>query len=92
MKEEKFRKIISATTVAGVLLAVILVLVIVYQLISISVLKNKKQDLEEQIDYYNTVIDQTEDEIVKNSAYWYIEQKAREYGMMYEDDKKFEEN
>ena len=90
MKEEKLKKIVTASTVVGVLFAIILVSVIIFQLISLTVLKNKKAKLENQIEYYNTIIDETQDEIEKNSAYWYIEQKAREYGMIYEDDEKFE--
>lgn len=90
MKEEKLKKIVTAITATGVLLAVILVSVIIYQLISLSLLKNKKDELTERMEYYNTVIETTQNEIEKNSAYWYIEQKAREYGMIYENDKKFE--
>ena len=90
VREEKLKKIVTAATAAGVLLAVILVSVIIYQLVSITLLKNKKEELEKQVDYYNQVIEETESEIDKNSAYWYIEQKAREYGMIYEDDEKFE--
>jgi cell division protein FtsL len=90
VKEEKLKKIVTAITATGVLLAVILVSVIIYQLISLSLLKNKKDELTERMEYYNTVIETTQNEIEKNSAYWYIEQKAREYGMIYENDKKFE--
>ena len=90
MKEEKLKKIVTASTVAGVLLAIILVSVIVYQLISLTLLKNRKNELINQIQQYDTTINTTQDEIEKNSAYWYIEQKAREYGMIYEDDEKFE--
>jgi len=90
VKEEKLKKIVTASTVAGVLLAIILVSVIVYQLISLTLLKNRKNELINQIQQYDTTINTTQDEIEKNSAYWYIEQKAREYGMIYEDDEKFE--
>jgi cell division protein FtsL len=91
VKEEKLKKIVTASTVVGVLLAVLLVSVIIYQLISLTLLKNKKDELKNQIEQYKTVIEQTQDEIEKNSAYWYIEQKAREYGMIYENDEKFED-
>lgn len=90
MGEEKLKKIVSAATVAAVLLAVILCLIILYQMITISAYKRKKQRLIAEIESLRVKIEQTEDEIERNSTILYLEQRAREYGFIYSDDKVYQ--
>lgn len=89
MKEEKLKRLITAFTVTGVLFVVMLISVIVYQLVNLTLLKNKKDKLESEIQQLETKIEDTKEQIEINSSYWYIEQKAREYGFVYEDDIEF---
>lgn len=90
MGEEKLKKIVSAATVAAVLLFVILTFVLIYQMINISAYKRKKQRLIAEIESLRIKIEQTEDEIERNSTILYLEQRAREYGFIYSNDKVYD--
>ena len=49
MSEEKRNKIIAAVTVNAIILIFIIVAVIIYQLVTISALNNRKKDLNEEL-------------------------------------------
>ena len=78
-----------SATVAAVLLAVILVVVMCYQLVSMSVLKNKRARLKREIAELQQIVQSTESEIERWEALEWIEKKARELGMYYDGDKEF---
>ena len=64
----------------------VLVMVMIYQLISISVKRNKINELEARIAEYNRLIESGEDTIkVRSEARW-IEREARELGYIFKDD------
>ena len=61
-------------------------MVMIYQLISISVKRNKINELEARIAEYNRLIESGEDTIkVRSEARW-IEREARELGYIFKDD------
>ena len=86
MTEEKTKRLIVAGTVGAVLLAVILLMVMVYQLICIGVEKGRIQELEAKIAEYNRLIESGEETIEVRNLKWWIEREARELGYVYKDD------
>ena len=89
MTESKQNKLIMSTTVTAVLLAVILLVVMCYQLISMSVLKKKRARLKSEIEALQKIVQETTDEVEKWEPLEWIEKKARELGMYYDGDKEF---
>lgn len=89
MKEEKLKRLITAAVATAVVLLILLICIMSYQLISIAGANSKKKKLERQIDELQQQIDDTEENIDLYSQYWFIEQKAREYGMTFGDDTKY---
>ena len=84
MKEEKFKKIVVAATVTAVTLLFILIVFWVYQLISVSVRNREIQKLQDEIAYYQELIERGNlsiDEV--DTARWWIEKRALELGMKY---------
>lgn len=90
MTEEKLGKVIVASTVTAVLLLLILLFIMVYQMIAVSVKKSEIEKLEGEIKSYEEIIDQTQDEIDIRMSKWYIEKRARELGLQYDSDKKYD--
>lgn len=82
MKEEKFKKIVIGATVAAVLLLAVLLVFMVYQLISISVQKNRERELLEQIDACLEYIENAENDIQRYEGYAWLEIVARKLGMV----------
>ena len=78
-----------STTVTAVLLAVILLVVMCYQLISMSVLKKKRARLKSEIEALQKIVQETTDEVEKWEALEWKKKKARELGMYYDGDKEF---
>ena len=89
MPESKQKKIIMAATVTAVLLASILLVVMVYQLISMSVLKAKKEKLRKEIAELSSRIENLDESIEKYQDLAMLEKLARELGMYYEGDKEY---
>ena len=56
MQENEFKKVVVSLTIGAVLLLVILLSVMVYQLISIAVLKKQEAELEAAIQQYEVMI------------------------------------
>lgn len=89
MPESKQKKIIMAATVTAVLLASILLVVMVYQLISMSVLKAKREKLRKEIAELSARIENLDESIEKYQDLAMLEKLARELGMYYEGDKEY---
>lgn len=83
MKEEKVRNIIVAATVTAVTLLFVLLVFLVYQIISISVHKHEVAKLKSEISYYEQLIENSESEVDKYQANWWLEMRAWEVGMKY---------
>ena len=83
-EEEKVRKLVVAGTVTAVTLLFILLIFWSYQMISVSVKNNKIEKLENEIAYYQKLIDEGELDIAeKYATEWYLEQRAWELGLKY---------
>lgn len=74
-------------TVAGVLLLVALICVIIYQLVSIATVKERIADYERQIEYYESVIENSENDLEYYKSKAYLDQMARSYNWAYPEDK-----
>ena len=62
MTSQKRNRLAAAVTVNVVILLVVLVAVMVYQLVTIFILKDRKNEIEEQItDYYREIESMSED-------------------------------
>jgi len=74
-------------TVAGVLLLVVLVCVIIYQLVSMATVKERIADYQRQIEYYESVIENSENDLEYYKSKAYLDQMARSYNWAYPEDK-----
>ena len=86
LSEEKVKRLVVAGTVGAVLLAVILLCVMVYQLISMSVYKKRIEDYNAKIAEYRRMIEQGEDSKEVFNTLWWIEREAMELGLVYPSD------
>lgn len=78
MKDEKTKKIIVGVTAAAVVLAAILLVYWIYQMIAVSVRRGKIEQLEQQIAYYESAADNSQDELdIYTSDVW-LERAARQ--------------
>ncbi len=83
MTETKAKRVIVASTVGAVLLLFILVTIMVYQMISIGVKKNRIEYLESQIAKYEMLTEQGLQTIETRSMREWIEREARKLGYRY---------
>ena len=86
MTETKAKRLIVASTVGAVLLLFILVAIMVYQMISIQVKKNRIEYLEGQIAKYDILKAKGEETIEIRSMREWIEREARKLGYSYSSD------
>ena len=86
MTEEKFKNTVIAVTVGAVLLIVILVSVMLYQLIAINVANRRLEELNAEIEKYKILREDEEKIIEARSSYWWIVQRARELGYIFDGD------
>ena len=86
MSEEKKRRVVSALVSGGIMLLVILVTILAYQLVGIYSRNNRIKALDAEIATLEAQISSTDDSIKEWSERWKIEQRARELGLMYDDD------
>ena len=84
MNEEKFKRKVVAITVGAVMLVVILLSVLIFQLVSIGVEVNKREELDAAIAEYNLLKDEAGKELEAYSSYWWIVQRARELGYSFD--------
>lgn len=89
MTEEKAKKRIVAFTVGAVLLLVILLSVMVYQLISIKIYKDKVAELDREIAIYDQLIEEGNDTLAARQQWAWIEFRARELGLTKELEKTY---
>ncbi len=85
MTETKAKKLIVAGTVGAVLLAVILLAIMVYQLISMAVYNKRIETYNQKIYEYERLIELGEETKETYSLRWWIEREARELGLVYPD-------
>ena len=86
LTEEKAKRLIVAGTVGAVLLAVILIIVMIYQLISMSVYQKRIEKYNEQIAYYRELIANGESQKETYALRWWIESEARALGLVFPED------
>ena len=86
MSEEKKRRVLSALVSGAIMLLFIMVTILVYQIVGIYTRKNRINALDAEIAELNEQIETTESSIDEWSQRWKIEQRARELGLIYEDD------
>lgn len=87
MPAEKLKKLIVSSVVTAVLLLFILLSIMVYQMISIKTLQRRIDALEEQKEQLLVEKSETEDKIEIWLSEWKIDEKARELGWVYKQDK-----
>ena len=83
MTEEKAKRLIVSSTVGAVLLLFILVAIMVYQMITIQVKKNRIDYLESQIAKYEMLTQEGEQTLETRSMREWIEREARKLGYRY---------
>ena len=86
LTEEKAKKLVVAGTVGAVLLAAILVMLLIYQVSSMISYKARIDHYNEQIAYYEQLIEKGESEKETFMLRKWIEREARSLGLVYEDD------
>lgn len=84
MTESKLKRLIVASTVGAVLLVIILVMVMVYQIISIQVTRKRIAYYEEQKAIYEQMIKDGEECVEARSMREWIEREARKLGYTYD--------
>lgn len=86
MNESKIKRLIVAITVGAVLLLAILLCILVYQLISIGIEKNKLDELEEEIAIYKALTkEETKTLEARQKQFWII-RRAYELGYKFDGD------
>ena len=80
MTEKKFKRLIVAMTVGAVMLMVILIMIMVFQLISIKVYENEIVILKEKIAYYNDLNETGERVLEQRQLERWIKIRAQELG------------
>lgn len=86
MDEQKTKRIIVSVTVGAVLLAVILLLIMVYQMISIFKHRHDIKELEDKITQYDEMIKSESDMLKIRSTKLWIVRRARELGYIFDTD------
>ena len=86
MDESKKKRLIVSATVGAVLLLIMLLFIMVYQLVSMAVLKNKQRELDASIAEYEQLIEDGEKTLEARSKRWWIERRARELGYIFDGD------
>ncbi len=89
MSEEKQKRLIIATTVGAVLLLVVLLAIMIFQLISLGVNRNKAREIDENIARLEQLIASADESIEARNEKWWIEQRLRELGYTYPGDTEY---
>lgn len=85
MTKEKANRIAAAVTVNVVLLIVVLVAVVVYQMVQITVIERRRNEIINQINYYEQQIEESEDYLKYLQSEEALRDLAFEYGYRYSD-------
>lgn len=88
--EEKAKRLIVAGTVGAVLLMAILLMVMIYQLISIGVKNRQIAEYNAAIARYETLIEEGEETIEVRQLEWWIRREAERLGFVFEGDKPYD--
>ncbi len=83
MSEEKFKRVVVASTVGAVLLLVILLSVMIYGIVKIIVTNKKIDELDNLVAYYNGLSDEIKEQRYYVGLKDYIEQEAKKLGYRY---------
>ena len=78
MKDEKTKKIVIGLTAAAVVLIAILLVYWIYQLIAVSVRRDKIDRLEQQIAYYENAANELDDDLSVYLSDVWLERAARQ--------------
>lgn len=84
MTEEKKKRLVAAGTVAVILLVVILLAVLVYQLVEIALLSDRKQSLKEEMQVLQEETERAETTLDYYKSYSGLLDKAYEYGFVFD--------
>ena len=84
LSEEKYKRIVVASTVGAVLLVVILVFIMIYQLISIGVNKKINDEYQSAIAEYERLIKEGENTLEIRKAESWIMGRAKELGYYFQ--------
>ena len=87
ISDVRFKKRVIAFTVGAVLLLAVLLIVMSYQLIAISVDRNRKSELTAAISELDAELGSGEETIGIMQKKWWIVQRARELNYRFPDDK-----
>ncbi len=87
MTDEKFKKVVVSSTVGAVLLVVFLLVIMVYQLAIIGSERRREAELNAAIEEYRILKEDSSKELDACSKRWWIEERARELGYRFIDDK-----
>lgn len=87
MPQEKLKKLIVSSVVTAVLLLFILLSIMVYQMVAIKNTRKQIDALNTQISELEEEKEQTQDKIELWLSDWKIEERQRELGWVYEQDK-----
>lgn len=87
MTEEKRNRIVAAITINVILFLVIIVCTITYQIVEISILHSRKQQILGEIAYYQEQINGSQDALEYYQSSDYLLLKAYEYGFVFPGDK-----
>ncbi|MBE5742111.1 MAG: hypothetical protein E7360_02185 [Clostridiales bacterium] len=90
MTEEKKKNLVTASTAMSVIVMFLLVVVLVYQLVAMSVKKNEKQNLIDEIARLEQEIEDGEAGVELWQQKWKIEERARQLDYVYKKDKENE--
>ena len=86
MTNGKFKRIVIASTAGAVLLLVILIFILVFQLTKIGIEQRRYNELVEQVELYKQLNKDGERTIEARTSYWWIVQRAREMGYIFDGD------
>jgi len=86
MDQAKQKRLIVAGVVGAVLLALILVIVMCYQLIAIGVASSRKAELDRAITEYKQLVEDGDDLLAERTSYQWIVQRARQLGYVFNGD------
>lgn len=87
MTEEKKKNLVAAATATSVITLFLLIVVLVYQLVAMTVKKNEKENLINEIARLEKQIEDGEENVDLWQQKWKIEERARQLDYVYKKDK-----
>ena len=90
MKISKSERNVNFLTILAVIVLFVLVLTLVTMLVQKGQLERRRTELQAQIEYYRQLKVDKEDELALRQTYEWLEQQARELGMISQDETLFQ--